>query len=257
MHISFFSDNLFIFPQDLLKCIHRYASEFYTESGQLLNSSRDYRKERKKRSDEKKAKGRSSTSKRHRDMYKVFDGSAIMAIGKQTLLLRFVNICPSTFDSKACWFKNISLRHLTLNHQTSGEKKMRGTRILIWSIYNKNECLFYDGGRVPSLQLRIIFPPMMPIRSDGNILRRPRRRSRSLFFGNMPDTACRMICKITMGHLRTRIYNMKRTSSGCLFFMSLYGVSFSPPGNIECFRKSDCSSFLPDTLTFVEFVTIT
>lgn len=62
--------------------------------------------------------------------------------------------------------------------------------------------MFYEDGRVPSLQLRIIFPPTMPIRSDGNILRRPRRRSRSLFFGNMPDTACRMIYT-TMGHLQS------------------------------------------------------
>jgi len=65
---------------DLLKCIHRYASEFYTESDQLLNSSRDYRQQRKKGRVEKKAKER-RTSKRYKDMYKVFDGSAIMAIG--------------------------------------------------------------------------------------------------------------------------------------------------------------------------------
>ena len=190
-----------------MKCIHRYASEFYTESGQLLNSSRDYRKQKRKASEEKKVEGRrtqrTSKSKRYRDMYKVLDGSAIMAIGQRTLpLLRFVNICPSTFDSKGCWFKNISLRHLTLNHRTSGEKNMRGTWILIWRIYNKNEYMFHEleDGRVPSLQLRMIFPPTIPIRSDGNILRRPRRRSRSLFFGNMPDTACRMIYT-TMGHL--------------------------------------------------------
>jgi len=71
---------------DLLKCIHRYASEFYTESGQLLNSSRAYRKQREKAREEKKVKGRrtqrlTSKSKQYRDMYKVLDGSAIMAIG--------------------------------------------------------------------------------------------------------------------------------------------------------------------------------
>jgi hypothetical protein len=132
-----------------LKCIHRYASEFYTESGQLLNSSRDYRMQTKKVCEEKKVKGRrtqrASKSKQYRDMYKVLDGSAIMAIGQQTL--RFVDICPSTFDSKGCWFKNISQRHLTLNHQTSGEKNMRGTRILIWSIYNNKRtstCFFMN-----------------------------------------------------------------------------------------------------------------
>jgi len=67
---------------DLLKCIHRYASEFYTESDQLLNSSRGYREQRKIRCVEKKTKERrQGTSKRYRDMYKAFDGSAIMAIG--------------------------------------------------------------------------------------------------------------------------------------------------------------------------------
>jgi len=131
---------VFFLRQDLLKCIHRYASEYYTESGQLLNSSREYRRQRKIRRDKKKAKsrtktsisptnsrnpspnddslasesetstrdgdyenegdsevdqskskekdkaqrkGRKRTAKQYRDMYKVFDGSAIMAIGQQ------------------------------------------------------------------------------------------------------------------------------------------------------------------------------
>ena len=137
---------------------------------------------------------------------------------------------------------------------------MSGTTwtLMIWRIYNKNECLLYEDGRVPSLQLRIIFPPTIPIRSDGNILRRPRRRSRSLFFGNMPDTACRMICNSNGSVVYTITHTtIKRTSSGCFFFMSLYGVSLSPPGNIECFRKRNCSSFLPVTFTFIELVTMT
>ncbi|CAA7259403.1 unnamed protein product [Cyclocybe aegerita] len=40
----------FVLPEpsgDLLKCIHRYASEYYTERGQLLNSSRSYRIEQR------------------------------------------------------------------------------------------------------------------------------------------------------------------------------------------------------------------
>jgi len=48
-------------------------------------------------------------------------------------------------------------------------------------------------GSVPSSQLRTMFAPTLPILKDGKILRRSRRRSRSLFFGNMPETACRMI----------------------------------------------------------------
>ncbi|KAF9528042.1 hypothetical protein CPB83DRAFT_855228 [Crepidotus variabilis] len=34
---------------DLLKCIHRFAAEFYTERGELLNISRQWRRERKER----------------------------------------------------------------------------------------------------------------------------------------------------------------------------------------------------------------
>ncbi|KDR84252.1 hypothetical protein GALMADRAFT_704386 [Galerina marginata CBS 339.88] len=41
---------------DLLKCIHRFASEFYTERGQLLNISREYRKERKDRALRRRAR---------------------------------------------------------------------------------------------------------------------------------------------------------------------------------------------------------
>lgn len=49
-------------------------------------------------------------------------------------------------------------------------------------------------GNVPSSQLRMIFMPKMPIFSEGNIFRRSNRRSRNLFLGNIPDTACRMTC---------------------------------------------------------------
>lgn len=50
---------------------------------------------------------------------------------------------------------------------------------------------------------------------------------------------------------------MLRTSSGFFTIMSLYGVSLSPPGNIECLRKTSCWSFRPVTLMFLEFVTTT
>lgn len=57
----------------------------------------------------------------------------------------------------------------------------------------------WSGGRVPSSQLRITFAPNMPMRCAGNILRRSRRRSRSLFLGNIPETACRMIWRSREG----------------------------------------------------------
>jgi len=49
--------------QDLLKCIHRFAAEFYTERGQLLNISREYRKQRKKRA-QKRARQRLRASRK-------------------------------------------------------------------------------------------------------------------------------------------------------------------------------------------------
>lgn len=48
---------------------------------------------------------------------------------------------------------------------------------------------------VPSSQLRTMFAPMIPIRGPGNMCSRSSRRSRSMFLGNIPDTACRMICR--------------------------------------------------------------
>lgn len=50
-----------------------------------------------------------------------------------------------------------------------------------------------SGGSVPSCQLRRTFAPSTPMLYDGNILSLSSRRSRSLFLGNMPDTACRII----------------------------------------------------------------
>ncbi|KAI4524299.1 hypothetical protein K525DRAFT_365619 [Schizophyllum commune Loenen D] len=118
---------------DLLKCIHHFASKYYTERGMLLNASKDYRRERKERrknatrqpthtpegdegepaveeeQDEdghpavdeqevdedgtnasppppptkrrKRGKAYAESSKLTRDMYKVMDGSALMALG--------------------------------------------------------------------------------------------------------------------------------------------------------------------------------
>ncbi|KAL1660393.1 hypothetical protein GGF50DRAFT_118997 [Schizophyllum commune] len=118
---------------DLLKCIHHFASKYYTERGMLLNASKDYRRERKERrknatrqtthtpegddgepaveeeQDEdghpavdeqevdeegtnasapppptkrrKRGKAYAESSKLSRDMYKVMDGSALLALG--------------------------------------------------------------------------------------------------------------------------------------------------------------------------------
>ena len=159
--------------QDLLKCIHRFAAEFYTERGQLLNISREYRKERKKRAQKRaqkrlrasrkeeglgsssgssssqsskskedsgdpasnveteqddddddgeeaeldsddrgegpstsrnmkkkgnaKRKGRRRAGKLYTDMYKMFDGSSMMALGKDIISFNHRHITHSTF----------------------------------------------------------------------------------------------------------------------------------------------------------------
>lgn len=49
-------------------------------------------------------------------------------------------------------------------------------------------------GKLPSSQLRRTLPPRTPMCSRGKMYNRSRRRSRSLFLGNMPETAWRMIC---------------------------------------------------------------
>ncbi|KAK0190351.1 hypothetical protein F5146DRAFT_550248 [Armillaria mellea] len=111
---------------DLLKCVHHFASVYYSERGQLLNASKPYRLERKARqmkrlakakreesnddrdpldedghlqdteqrtadeeeSDDKEARPRRRGQKpknligvSKRDMYKLMDGTALMAIG--------------------------------------------------------------------------------------------------------------------------------------------------------------------------------
>jgi hypothetical protein len=158
--------------QDLLKCIHRFAAEFYTERGQLLNISREYRKQRKERAQERarqrlrdarkeegldslsdtsssessklkedsekdpasnaeteqdddggeeaelgsddrgegpstsqnrkekgnaKRKGRRRARKLYTDMYKMFDGSAIMALGKDITSFLYRHVTHSVF----------------------------------------------------------------------------------------------------------------------------------------------------------------
>jgi hypothetical protein len=103
--------------QDLLKCIHYFASTYYNERGQLFNGSKEFRQQRKqyklmRLQQEKEARSPSTslrgtpdgdcnqveeeTPKRPRrggrtkgvrkvihrkDMYKVLDGSALMVIG--------------------------------------------------------------------------------------------------------------------------------------------------------------------------------
>lgn len=50
-----------------------------------------------------------------------------------------------------------------------------------------------SGGSVPSSQLRQTFAPRIPVSLEGKTRSLSIRRSRSLFLGNMPETACRMI----------------------------------------------------------------
>ncbi|KAJ3553656.1 hypothetical protein NM688_g3491 [Phlebia brevispora] len=139
--LAFIRAILIAYDQDLLKCIHHFASTYYNEMGQLRDSTREYRTERKrKRVERLKSEGDSmngslsrqmsadpsegqsqdqvdvnegdldgetedklegSNAKRRRirarqrrndhtsiDMYKMLDGSALMAIG--LLLQEFV-----------------------------------------------------------------------------------------------------------------------------------------------------------------------
>lgn len=115
-----------------MKSIHHFAAHYYTERGQLLDASRQYRKEKKARrlqrqkvtGEEKRSRSRSLVSgsvseekdadsedsaefseddnpdtkeadvKRKKkktypkDMYKVLDGSALMAMGRVPVLYR-------------------------------------------------------------------------------------------------------------------------------------------------------------------------
>ncbi|KAJ6493685.1 hypothetical protein C8R47DRAFT_418403 [Mycena vitilis] len=91
---------------DLLKCIHHFACNYYSDRGQLFNASRTYRKAKKQRRLAKLAAKEQQTSvedgansgeeegpdastdppqtthlDRRRDMYKTMDGSALLAIG--------------------------------------------------------------------------------------------------------------------------------------------------------------------------------
>ncbi|KAJ6581369.1 hypothetical protein B0H19DRAFT_1114881 [Mycena capillaripes] len=93
--------------QDLLKCIHHFACNYYSDRGQLFNASRTYRKAKKQRrlarlAAKEKPRPQDASSgeeepapdadtdppktqkDRRRDMYKVMDGSALLAIGTST-----------------------------------------------------------------------------------------------------------------------------------------------------------------------------
>lgn len=145
--------------QDLLKCIHYFASTYYSEMGQLRDSSRQYRKEKKQKrlkrlqatlpsqsekhagqaqsenwnqeddslSSEEESKGneretgqtsKSTGCKRRRkraraervqtghtaaDMYKVLDGSALMAIGTT----HYVRGVHAAHHTKACCYSTM------------------------------------------------------------------------------------------------------------------------------------------------------
>ena len=60
-------------------------------------------------------------------------------------------------------------------------------------------------GSVPSSHLRMMLCFNTPISSSANIRNRSNRRSRSLFLGNIPETACRMICCNHERSLSTRM----------------------------------------------------
>ncbi|SJL02627.1 uncharacterized protein ARMOST_05959 [Armillaria ostoyae] len=121
---------------DLLKCVHHFASVYYSERGQLLNASKPYRLERKARQMKRLAKAKREESNddrdlsdedghlqdakqpaadeepddkevrprrrgqkpKHligvsrRDMYKLMDGTALMAIGEELLPQRIFGL---------------------------------------------------------------------------------------------------------------------------------------------------------------------
>ncbi|KAJ7180532.1 hypothetical protein C8R46DRAFT_1069756, partial [Mycena filopes] len=86
---------------DLLKCIHHFACNYYSERGQLLNSGATYSREKVERrlaklaaqnktrsqdgdSDQENASGKTKTfrsNEKHRDMYRMLDGSALLVLG--------------------------------------------------------------------------------------------------------------------------------------------------------------------------------
>ncbi|KAK0499475.1 hypothetical protein EDD18DRAFT_1070022 [Armillaria luteobubalina] len=120
---------MFLLLEDLLKCVHHFASAYYSERSQLLNASKLYRLDRKAREmkrlakanraeanddrdpldedghlqdteqpvadeepDDKEARPRRRGQKpktligvSRRDMYKLMDGTALMAIGEELL----------------------------------------------------------------------------------------------------------------------------------------------------------------------------
>ncbi|KAJ7504516.1 hypothetical protein B0H11DRAFT_1982756 [Mycena galericulata] len=105
------STSAFAVPSsDLLKCIHHFACQYYSDRGQLFNDSRIYRKARKQRrlaklarkeqleqedanSDQDDGPGsetandtdpqpqKAKNKTQRRDMYKTLDGSALLAVG--------------------------------------------------------------------------------------------------------------------------------------------------------------------------------
>lgn len=110
-----------------MKCIHHFASAYYSSQGQLFNASAEVWQERKERKarrlqrqnegkeseeeedtdDEEdgatmrgsaKGKGKDSKKEIRRDMYKKFDGTALMAIGTS----RFATRPRSTFLKLSC-----------------------------------------------------------------------------------------------------------------------------------------------------------
>ncbi|KAJ7890681.1 hypothetical protein B0H14DRAFT_2690329 [Mycena olivaceomarginata] len=81
------SDSAFAVPSsDLLKYIHHFACNYYSDRAQLFHESRTWRKERKERRAREAAEAKlmspsETVTPQRRDMYKTMDGSALLTIG--------------------------------------------------------------------------------------------------------------------------------------------------------------------------------
>jgi hypothetical protein len=111
--------------QDLLKYIHHFACNYYSDRAQLFHESRTWRKERKERRAREAAEAKvvaedansddeegpevdapsETVTPQRRDMYKTMDGSALLAIGTLFSMVSYYLL----MSHKACCFKNILL----------------------------------------------------------------------------------------------------------------------------------------------------
>ena len=135
-----------------MKCIHYFASTYYSEMGQLRDCTREYRKEKKRKRLERlkaeetaarisfsressldaisqhdgsqtaettKEQSRSTSTNTGVDMYKLFDGSALMAIGG---FLTHERSLSMTWAQECCC-KSMSISKFRVTFRTAGKKK--------------------------------------------------------------------------------------------------------------------------------------